>query len=114
MPRAHRRAGHLRARPGLPLRSLAAVRDDDTPLGSTDASAERLSYVRSPDENWRAEGVAVTFAEHVAPPPGVTATGYIAFDGAELLLDPSTQDAVYLRYPDHTERWPRMAAAGCA
>lgn len=86
----------------------------NTPLGSTDPLSERLSYVRSSEQRWRAEGVAATFSDDLAPPPTATPTGYLSFDGAELMVDETTQDVVYLRYPDHTERWPRMAGVGCA
>ena len=85
-----------------------------TPLGATDRLAERLTYVRSADEAWRAEGVSAEFGADVATPPTASPTGYLSFDGAEILIDKATQDVVYLRYPDHTERWPRMTGAGCA
>ena len=87
------------------------------PLGTTAATAENShQYLRDPD-------YVVPYVERLRTdldldtdlPADASFSGYRT-DTVELWLAPSDQDdAAYLVYPDHVERWPRAEPAiGCA
>lgn len=72
-----------------------AIAEDDTQL---------RQYVRDPKN---VLGLADGLDTHAALPENASATEFSA-DGVELWLgERGGDDAVYLEFPDHVERWPR-------
>lgn len=79
------------------------------PLGTAaDTAADIRQYVRDP-KGVLPDVVMGSFGADVQVPAGASATGYEA-DGVELWLGESGgEEAMYVVFEEHAERWPRTA-----
>jgi len=84
------------------------------PLGTDVAQGNLRQYLRDPEGVVAGVRMRSPLDLNATLPEGAFFSGY-RNDSAELwLAEDQGRDAVYLRFADHTERWPRPVGPRCA